>query len=1168
MKFRSLMTLLVLFTCTLLLGAGKTDLFAQAEVQSRITDSRQIGSGTAPGPAADSESRKVGSKSILDVEIPLKIVNAKLVDAIRAIVKSVDATVTYGNDFSAISKKVSIDARKLTLKEAITKALEGTGYEAYLMPPNEIVVRRTPSRKVNSDSMSVRITVKNKATDSVVPGASIEIPALARAQLTGDAGHTVFRQIPAGTYKILVRRIGYATASQEIIVDPEKTNSIVVYLNLMASTLTEVVTTGAASRAKLEVGTSIATLDVEEIMRTAPVTTVSELLAQHIPGVIGTYSQGTVGAPTRIRIRGNTSIESDNEPMYIVDGIRVSNDVTTEQVNQFYSGVVGGRGQNAFSQRIDDLDPNMIESIEVLKGPTASTLYGSEAANGVIIIKTKRGKVGPTRWNARVSHRELIQSKDYPFAQRQLGTTLLGNAQAYQVCDLQGYHYGTCTPIEGAVLGFNMLRHKDFTPIGRGYNQSYGGSVSGGVERLQFSFNFTRTNQLGNPKMPKVNEEYIREARGGAPLSKEILRPNARNSDNVNFGFNGILNQVTNFMLTTAISQSYMRSGNNGMEAVINEVREENSRLPLDSWRDWNATRSQEIKKVTISGGLTSNPQIRGVKLTTSANFGWDFNLNDDIYHVPPGSCEPTCQSVTDPGIAGFVNGGRKTNQVRSGRLITGVTLNPTSFARIDLRGGVDLSKSSMWNLYGAAEELTPGYLFYRAGKFNRIQDLADVRATAGWFYEPSINLRNKLFLNVGMRGDYGSALGAEVSPRYPKWNGSWILSEETFFPAGLKNYVDVVRIRMAYGQAGIMPTSLARVRTYNNRTGFVRDDDLPGSATGSYIALNNPGNLWVRPERTKEYEGGFEIEVLDQRFGLDVTAFRKYTKDAIQGVPVAASIGSELQYHIKRNLGHIVNSGFELSGRAEILRRDNVNYRVRAHVSRAANKLYKMDEGMIRFTDMGTSGDLYSGNVSRIVEGYPLFGRWAPEFLGFYDEDGDGKINWNEVRVGDTLVYIGSPQPKLQGGFANSIGLLGGTLSLNANFSFVYGQNQYNSLVATYRSNLIGPQGAGSLEEQACMAASYTTGRPSTHWCFFETVNTLRFDALSLTTQLPRHLVSRLKAASASVSINASNLWLWTGYSGKDPHVNSTPVNLNNMEAGTVFARPKELGVSLSITF
>lgn len=1121
-----------------------------------------LGSDTQVPPAAKQPA------SILDKTVEVAVVNSNLVDALQAIVGSVNGKVSHTEDLKKFSKRVSYAKKGRSLKDAISELLSETGFEAYLVPPGEIVIRRSTGKQAPQDSTSVRITVRDASTNRGLVGATIELAGINRSQVTADNGTALFRNVPAGKYTATIRRIGYSTIRQEIVVEGTEQISIDVSLTVMASSLTEVVTTGAAERAKYEVGTSIATVDVDEIMKTNPVSTVSQLLATRIPGLVATPSSGAVGAPTRIRIRGNTSIEGNNEPIYIVDGIRVSNDVTTSQTNTIYAGVRGGNGENDFSQRIDDIDPHMIESIEVLKGPTASTLYGSEAANGVIIIKTKRGQAGPTRWTVRGDRREFLQGKDYPYGMRQKGYSLSSSSTLNQTCNLQSLVTGTCIPLEGELIGFNMLRNSEFTPVGNGFTQSFGASVNGGVERIRYSLSLNRTDELGNAKLPNVNKKYIEDARGGKKLPKEIVRPNARDVTQASARIDGLLSSNSDFSLQATFGQSYMRAGNQGMAAILRDVREEDNLLPVEYWEDWNGTRSQDVKKIIGAAVVNTRPQWRGIQFNGSGTFGWDFNLNDDMFYIPRGSCVPLC-TANDRGLIGYVNAGRKTDHVKSLRLIGGGIASPTDYLRIDMRLGMDYTKVNNWNLYGNAEQLRLGQRFYAAGKVNTIQDIGDARATAGWFYEPTLNIRNRLFFTVGVRGDAGSAMGDEVSPKFPKWNASWIVSEESFFPERLRDFVDVLRFRVAYGKAGIMPTSNARLRTYSMSSGFVNDGDTPGTATGTYAQLTGPGNLWIRPEQTKEYEGGFEIDFLDQRFGLDVTYFRKNTYDAIQGIPLAGSIGAGVTYQSKRNIGHVQNTGFEISTNARIVDNDKLSYYLNGHISRAANKLTKRDPGVLLFSDLNASGDLYSGNQTRVVEGYPLFGRWAYEFLGFEDIDGNGLIDLNEVRVGDTLRYIGSPQPKFSGGLNHSLGLFQNKVFVTAGFSFVYGQTQYNSFIRTYKDNLLDGQGAGSLASQACIAASTANGnRRATDWCFFENTNTLRFQTLGIGYQLPTHLAQRMKAASARVNLNANNIAVWTNYSGRDPNVNSTPVNLNGMEAGSVFAKPREIGFSFSVTF
>ncbi len=1117
---------------------------------------------TAPSTAAAAER-------IMERSLSVNVSNVPLIDAARSVAKAANMKLTHTDDLGRVTSRVSLKKTNVTLKDAFSALLSGTEFQARIIPPNEVVITRRAKDAESQDSAVIRVLVVDSVSQQPVPSVMVEITGTNKRVLTDAKGLAVLNNLAPGEYRINARRLGYSTMSRTVTLGVGETIAVNFSLKVAANTLNEVITTGSGERTKLEVGTSIATIDAAKVMEETPVATLSELLATRVPGMGSLSSSGAVGSPKRFRIRGNSSIEALNEPLFILDGVRISNSVTTAQANSLFSGVVGSAGQNDFSQRLDDIDPNMIESIEVLKGPTASTLYGSEAANGVVIIKTKRGKAGPTRWSLYADHRELVQSKDYAFGIQQIGYPLAGGAGLSPACTLASMSSGGCIPIEGEFVGFNMLDDERFTPIGRGYTQSFGATASGGNDKLRFSLSATHLNQLGNAKLPNVNSKWIEDSRGGQKLSEEIKRPNARNNTSGSARIDGSLIGSSDFALSTTFSQSYMRAGNQGMTAIVGEVRQPTDTTPVTGWTDWNGTRTQDVKKINGSGVINMRPTWRDVLFTGSATYGWDFNLNDDVWYIPRGSCTPLCTSTTDNGVKGFVNAGRRTDFIQTFRLVGGGIKQVMPWMKADIRVGMDFSKTNYWWLYGSAADLRLGQKFYAANGTKNIQDIGDARATAGYFFEPTVSFRDRLYFTMGLRADAGSALGDEVAPKYPKYNVSWVLSEESFFPESWANVIDMFRLRAAYGKAGVLPTSNARIRTYSASTGFVLESDNGGSANGSYAQLTGPGNLWVRPELSGEYEGGFEIQFLEQRFGLDVTYFRKLTNDAIHGSPLAGSVGAGVTYTNKLNVGNVVNKGFEIQGNARLVDRDVVSYNVNGYVAQAKNKLTKMDYDLVSHSALNASGDVYTGNSTRVVNGYPLFGRWAYPILGYADANGNGFIDPNEVRVGDSLVYLGAPTPRFTAGVNHSLGFFRNLIMVNANFSYINGMSQFNTLRKDNLSRLAPSQGLGSLGDQACLVAASATGeRRATDVCFYESTNTLRLENLAVSYQLSPTLAKKVRASSARIALNANNVFVWTNFNGRDPNVNSQPVNLNSAEAGSVFAAPREIGFRVSLTY
>lgn len=1162
-------------------GLAAAMLVATAAATAPVLGAQQsslLSSGSRPSSVLMGRGASESTHArLLDQTISVSIRDMVLIDALRAVAQAASATLTYTNAVANLPVRRSLVGRDITLEHALEKLLTGTSLQAKVMPPNDIVI--VDRNAVAPDSATVTGRVIDAATQQPIANATVSIRGTNRRTLTNEHGVFALRNVAPGRLMVQAQRLGYTPLAKTITLVAQEDTSIVFAMVTAASPLTEVVTTGSGERSKLEVGNTIATINADSIMKTTPVTNVSDLLANRIPGLQTLSGTGAVGSPTRIRIRGLSSIESDNSPIVIIDGIRMSTAATTAQQNSLYAGVVGGAGsttsgfaggnsQNDLSSRLDDIDPNTIESIEVMKGPAASTLYGSDAANGVIIIKTKRGHPGSTRWSFYGDHRALVQPSNYDYPVKQLGTTLLGGAPLNIDCSLLALSRGGCVPLPGQYKGFNMLDNPDFTPQAIGHTQTIGGNVSGGNNDMQYFLGGTYLDELGTAKLPNVNANWIKDGRGGQPLAQETLRPNADDNASGDARITGNLPGNSDYALGATFISQYQRVGNDGMDGLLTGAdtpRLPTDTTPIDGWTNWNASRQQHIKHILGSAQSNWRPSFGGGQLfSANGNYGWDFSLNDDRYWIPRGSCAPLCTSSSDQGVLGYIDGGRATDFTQTINLGGVLTIPVTSWLESQTRFGGNYVKRQTDNLYGYNSNLRPGIGFYAANGTGSIQEIGDIRSTAGWYLEQNANIGQSLFLTLGLRKDAGSALGETVNPVYPKWNGSWVVSNEPFFP--WKDVISTLRLRFAYGRAGVMPTSTARIRTYAVQTNYVLDN---GSPTGSYAQLTGPGNPWVRPELSQEFESGFDLELFQSRFTFGFTSYLKKTHDAIQRDPLAGSVGALQTYQALLNVGDVRNNGLEFESTLRVLDGDNISYTIDGNVTTTHNKLVRLAPGQVTFLSISASGDLYTGNDSRIAQGYPLFGRWAYPILGWSDANGNGIIDPQEVHVGDSLAYVGPTDAPYTAYVGHTLGFFHNRLSLRANFAYSSGMTQFNQARKDESLNLSIAQGLSNLADQACVVATQASGaRRATDWCYMETVRVLRFQDLSLSYELPVSLVRKAHAQSATLTLMGNNLHLWTNYKGIDPGINTTPVSGNSVVNGDAFPTPRAYGFRVQIAY
>jgi hypothetical protein len=412
--------------------------------------------------------------------------------------------------------------------------------------------------------------------------------------------------------------------------------------------------------------------------------------------------------------------------------------------------------------------------------------------------------------------------------------------------------------------------------------------------------------------------------------------------------------------------------------------------------------------------------------------------------------------------------------------------------------------------------------------------------STFGWYFEPRLMLSQRFFLTPGFRLDGGTANGGRASvsglPRnltfaalFPKVNLSWIAIERQGDERPLFGALTLLRPRLALGSAGVQPNPGDQLRLLS----------VPNQLPNDLI-LQTLGNTRLRPERSSEIESGFEAVLWHGRVSMDVTYARQLRHDAIINVPVAASVIGGAT--IALNVAEVRNTSTEVSLALNAIETNAVSWTVGGSMSHNNNIVLKLDQNSIAqvFGATGQAGGTPNSVTitdTKIAVGYPLFGRWAKPILGYADVDGNGILEANELRLGDTAVYLGRNDPTYTATFTTDLTLLHGRLGVHANFSRQGGYTQLADGAGLGPLTVANEQHA-TLGQQANYIASLN-GSPIG---LIQTVNVWRFQSFSVNYVVPRTLAQRFHATNMSVALQGSNLALWTNYRGKDPSVNAFP--------------------------
>lgn len=1110
---------------------------------------------TRPDPTAFPGVSREAAAPLLRQLITLDLRDAPFAEALQEVSHQLGGRLMYDEAAASVQRRVTLQAKEIRAGEALERILAGTGLEVVTSDGGSVILVKPAPRRAAQDSATVRGRVVDAASSAPVSHAVVTLQGQGRQVIADETGVFVLRGIPSGEQVLSFSRIGYRTTTLTLTLAPGQDTTVVVTMASEPIALRGVVTTISGERRRAEVGNSIATIDAVREVGLHAFRDLSDLLAGRGNGLLSVPGGGSPNAPTRYRIRGITSINASNDPIVIIDGVRA---LTS------YDRCIDGNLTGCYNapSRYDDFNLEDIESIEILKGPSAAAMWGSDASAGVIVIKTKRGRPGPARWTVHYEEGFATAPTDFPVPMQGLGTA--PNGTAVMRCTLADQAKGYCVPIDSVAGGFNRYAHPRMTSMATGRTRDIGLSVSGGSENVQYHFSGGYRSALGTAKMPEIDQKLVREALG-RPLPEWMVRPDAKNTASFTGRVTGRFNDALNYSLTTGYVQVEGRTGPDGVMNASNDLRSAADTFELSKgWQQFYVERPNRVNRFTVGLALDWHPVPW---LSGRAAFGQDYAYSNRGEIRRRGWCLPFCTPTSSDAL------GRVAYQERR-EVLQSVDLGgsfhfPVMDGRVLLRTsfGAQHTRYKTWSMTGTAYDIPPGRVdFISAPVENRdVSQWGDERATFGTYVEQSIGLNDRLFLGAALRRDIGSALGERVAPFYPKWHVSWLATEEPWL-AGLRSRGIDLRLRAAYGRAGVQPSSTAKYRSLRQSSSFVEPDGTVGT---NYAYITGTGNADLLPERSREIETGFELGLWDDRLMVDVTYFHKYTREAIISRELAPSLGLDAYARQAYNVGNVRNTGMEATVIARLIDRPGLQASVEVGYASRENKLVELGAGVQPFTITAINIDLATvmDDDAVVMPGYPLFSRWARPILGYADANGDGIITPDEVKLADTLVYVGSSLPKADVSIRPIIDLWNGRVRVAAALDYTYDLTQYNVFAANMWSTARGVYDPKqSLRVQACEAAN---GPPiNNDFCFYERVNVLRLRNLSLAFTVPERLVRLLGASSGTFQTLGSNLGVWSDYSGLDPMVNTAPADGNRMVNDMVVPRGKEWAFRLRLTY
>jgi TonB-dependent starch-binding outer membrane protein SusC len=823
---------------------------------------------------------------------------------------------------------------------------------------------------------TVRGQLIDVTTRRPVDGAEVYVVGTDLRTLT-NAGGRFELNVRAGPTDVRIRRFGYASVTKRVTVTPGEVATVDFELSQAAIGLDAVVVTGAgAETEKRKLGNTVATIDASTLQN-APVVNISEALAAREPGVSVLPSGGLTGEGARIRIRGTASLSQANEPIVYIDGVRVDR-----------SGGFGdyiGTGGGGTPSRLDDINPDAIERIEILKGAAAATLYGTEASAGVIQVFTKTGARGAPRFDFTSeqgfsSYPKGRYKPNAGFARyanladcvtRLPDTTSTQSAcrgQTAKFADYLSQFYGR--PIQAY-----QVFERDFIPdlFETGYAHSYSGSVSGGTPAVTYFVNARLQKEngpFGNAELGPANDRD-RKVQGSAslvmsPTDNVRIRVNTQYVDahhetpaNNNNIFGTISTMIFGKPETAGCNSAADITGNGdcrigGLASApiapgnpygspaFNTVRETMQELYAQNTKHFTGS---------VNVGYQPTPQ-----LSVEATFGVDMTNQISTDFAPFGH--------DVDGVVGFDPEGFKFLDNRTRREITG-ELKGTWSRRLGTDFQSTLVAGGQGFLTHLDDEGIGGEVFpgpglevtsagLNKGTYERILETVNI----GAFGQEQLGYKDFGFFTLGARYDRNSAFGkTSQGVWYPKAGLSFIPSAlPAWGQSALTQRISTFRVRAAIGQSGLQPGAFDKFTTFS---------PLPAE-TGPGLQPDNLGNPNLKPEISTEREVGMEIGLVHDRVGLEATYYRRTTSDALYARQFAPSGGfTNLQLD---NIGEIKGGGWELSARALVFNRPGLSVNVFANAA----------WGWTYVTDLGGApplkvGGSYPRYRNFVIEGYPV---------------------------------------------------------------------------------------------------------------------------------------------------------------------------------------------------
>ena len=955
----------------------------------------------------------------------------------------------------------------------------------------------------NEPLIGVNVTIKNASTTGTIT----------------DIDGKYSLEIPSGNSVLVFSYIGYST--QEVKVSNRSVVDIVLKDDMQA--LEEVVVVGYGTMKKSDLTGSVSSITSDNFKLGTDLTP-QQLMQGAFSGVNISQNSGKPGGSNTIRVRGGTSITASNDPLYVIDGVPISTSAGVNQSN------IGSSTTDFFDQEpinpLSNINPNDIESINILKDASATAIYGSRGANGVIMITTKKGKAG-------------MRQLDYSF---NLGVSTV----AKKLDVLTGDEYRKTVSELGLTLD-DKGQNTDWQDVifRTAISQNHYVSFMSGSENTSYRASAGYSNQNG-----VMEGSGMKSANARMNINHKALNDKLKLNMNISYGETNsdqapVSNTVGSEMGSSMLYEAYVF---NPTYPIYNE---EGDYYDVPPYRVNPASFSKELldERATSQflGNLTADWNFYK-PFTLQVNAGYNKNtINRNSY-------------ISKSNLLGNGNNGYVTVQKLSdySKLLETILKYNQSFGKhnIDAMVGYSwqyfYSEGQTTKAYGFLSDNFKWYSLAAAQTVESVSSYAESNTLISMYGRINYNYADKYLLTATVRRDGSSRFGSGNKwGIFPSVAASWRISQEDFFQ---NDIMSDLKLRASFGLTGSQ-----EIGNYNSLSTL-------GASTNGYLVggekitivlpqqYTNPDLKW---EQTAQTDIGIDFGFLNGKIRGSIDYYYKKTTDLLLSVAVPSPSLITTQI---ANVGTVTNQGIELDLSFDLMRTKNFAWDANLNLSHNKNEVVSLSNGQWTGDNMQVApcqGQGLSGTYAQLImPGQPIGTFYGKRFIGVVDgveqfaNDGEPEV-------------IGCAQPDLTFGLGTNLQYKNWTLSLN--FRGSIGNDVYNCTAnnLAYLSNL---PGRNVLKEAVTSGVNRDQAKVYSSR-FIEDGSFVRLDNLSLgyNFSLPKLYIS-----NARVFVSAQNLFVITGYSGADPEVNSEISRTGVAPLGVDYlsypkARTFSMGINLS---